>query len=151
MNGTGDGGGTVKWWKDKTILAALTPIVAVALKIVQINFGGWIAKHTGLAVNTWTAEDVLTYIGGLGVLVAGFSLIKRRIRFGKELANPAPLVTGGAIAQAVIGAVPVPPPPTEPPPPTPPADEYGYMAKEGALGQPTDKELLEAYKKRTNG
>jgi hypothetical protein len=39
----------------------------------------------------------------------------------------------------------------KPPVPTPPADEYAYAAKEGTLGQPTDEELLEAYKKRTNG
>ena len=36
-------------------------------------------------------------------------------------------------------------------PPTPPADEYAYHAKEGTIGQPTDEELLAAYKKRTRG
>ncbi len=133
--------GAVPWWKDKAILLALTPIVATLLKIVQINWGPWIAAHTGLAINTWKAEDVLSYVGGAGSVIAGVYFVRRRIAHGKDPANPAPLVVGGAISQALIGATPPPPAPdlAEITKPTAPAVGVHTM---------TDEELLALIQSR---
>jgi hypothetical protein len=95
---------TVDWWRDPAILSAFGVIAAFVVRILQLNFGVWISAHLGVNLASWTADKITVWATGVpGVLLGGYFL-RRRIRSGKDPRNPAPVVTGGATAQTIIGA-----------------------------------------------